>query len=200
MLSPQLFMIPLVVFKYSEVYDRVLRKKGAAIISKYDFLSKQIAEYINGVEKIWKEKGKEILTELCTISSLYWDEVQIDCYLVTDTVPFSEPITIPIYKGSPAYFVDILTHELIHRLFLQKKNEKKINKIWKRLYLKYKGESQITKDHILVHALHQHIFLKLFSKKKLRREIALISYLPDYKKSWQIVLREGYKKIIDEYL
>jgi hypothetical protein len=111
-------------------------------------------------------------------------------------MPFSYPLTMPIYKKYPNYFIDVLTHELIHNLFIQ--NEDKFNKIWKCLGKKYKKESVRTRQHIYLHAIHAHIYLKFYGKERMGRDIRLLNHLPDYKKSREIVQNEGHKKIIDE--
>ena len=51
--------------------------------------------------------------------------------------------------------------------------------------------------HIIIHAIHQHILEKFFDKKTLRKEMKKVKH-PDYTRSWEIVVRDGYKKIIKE--
>jgi cephalosporin-C deacetylase-like acetyl esterase len=41
--------------------------------------------------------------------------------------------------------------------------------------------------------------LKFFNEKRLKRDIEQISFLPDYKRAWEIVQNDGYKNIIREY-
>jgi hypothetical protein len=75
-----------------------------------------------------------------------------------------------------------------------------LRKAWKYIERKYKNESFKTRIHIPLHAIHTHIYLKFFGEERLRRDVEAISFLPDYKRSWEIVQKEGYKKIIQEFV
>jgi hypothetical protein len=101
-------------------------------------------------------------------------------------------------KKKQDYFIDTLVHELIHQLFAQ--NSEKLRKAWKYIGRKYKKESFRTRIHIPLHAIHTHIYLKFFGKERLKRNVEIMSSLPDYKRSWEIVQKEGYKKIIQEFV
>ena len=84
-------------------------------------------------------------------------------------------------------------------MFIQRGNIEKSKKAWDYINRKYRKEPLTTRIHIPLHAIHSHIYLKFFDKKRLIRDIKLISFLPEYKKSWEIVQREGYEKIIEEF-
>jgi len=157
-------------------------------------------KYIKKVETMWQRDERKILSELSKITSLKWSDKKIYCYVVKDSIPFSDPLTIPIYKKYPDYFIDVLIHELIHRLFTESMNLNKSKKAWNYIFKKYKKQPYNTKIHIPLHAIHAYIFLKFYNKRRLKREIDWISYLSDYKKSWQIVQKEGYKNIIREFV
>ncbi len=189
-----------VIFRYSWVYDQSWseKKKGNAKTENYPS-QRKVLNYIKKVEKIWKKDEKKILTELSRITGLKWKEDKIICYVIGKCIPFSDPLTIPVYDKYPDYFIDILTHELIHQLFIQNEDLKQLKKAWKYTGKKYKNESQKTKIHIPLHDIHSHIYLKFFNEKRLKRDIKWISFLPDYKKSWEIVQKEGYKNIIKEF-
>lgn len=53
--------------------------------------------------------------------------------------------------------------------------------------------------HVPVHAIHKRIFMKYFGKERLRREMEALSSLPEYKKAWDIVGKEGYENIIHNF-
>jgi hypothetical protein len=159
---------------------------------------KKVLNYLKKVEKLWQKEEKKVLQELSKITQLKWENRTIDCFVVGRCRPFSYPLTMPFYEKYPDYFVDVLTHELIHNLFIQ--NEKRTEKAWRYFGEKYKKESIITKNHIVLHAIHSHIYLKFYNEKRLKRDINLIGFLPDYKKAWQIVQKEGYKDIIKEFV
>jgi hypothetical protein len=115
-------------------------------------------------------------------------------------VAFSDPLTIAFIRNAPVdRTIDILTHELIHQLFIQNDYGKRAYKAWEYIYRKYKKEEFNTIIHIPVHALYYHIFMKFFGEKRLQREIDSVKDYPDYKRAWDIVLETGAENIIGEF-
>ena len=188
-------------FVYSLVYDKILLKeKVLKKFPKIDF-PKRMEE----IKKEWKKYEKKILTAIPSISRLKWKESKVKCYVVTSSIPFSEPLTIPAYKETDK-FIDVLTHELIHQIFMQGHNYKLSKKSWSYIFKKYDKEHFKTKIHIPVHAIHKKIFLDILKKpERLKREYETIkkNFPPQYKelylKSWEIVEKEGYENIINEF-
>jgi hypothetical protein len=191
-------LLPKIIFKYSWIYNE--HWKEVYNKNKEYPSEKEINSYIKKVEKLWRKDEKKILKELSVISGLRWKEKLIICYVVGKCIPFSDPLTIKTYKEYPPnYFIDVLTHELIHQLFTQSENMRKSKKAWDYFHRKYKNEKFNTIIHIPVHAMHSYIILKYFGEKRLKREIESLSHLPDYKKAWNIVKNEEYKNIIREF-
>ena len=158
---------------------------------------KQILNYIEKMRRLWDREGNEILEELTRITGLKWNVKSIDCYVVGRCIPFSDPLTLPVYSRSLDDFVDTLIHELIHQCFTEDGNSKRLKKVRDYFDRKYKGESHLTRIHIPLHAVHSHIYLTFFSEKRLKRDIQCINS-PDYQKSWYIVQAEGYQNILRE--
>ncbi|UZE93066.1 MAG: hypothetical protein ACKKMV_02755 [Candidatus Nealsonbacteria bacterium] len=191
---------PKIVFKYSWIYDqnwkewiKIYKKK----VKNYPS-TRKILNYIKKIERLWRKEEKKVLQELSKITHLQWKEKSIICYVVGKCRPFSVPLTMSVYENYPEdYFIDVLIHELIHNLFYQ--NYKRTEKGWEYIYRKYKKESGKTKHHILLHAIHSHIYLKFYDKKRLKRDIDSLP-ISDYKRSWQIVQKEGYQNIITEFV
>jgi hypothetical protein len=185
-------MIPKIVFTYSWIYHQLWKKQ-----LKYDERSiNKFHRYIKKVERYWNKHDKKILKEISKVSGLKWKEKTIKCYIVEDIAPFSDPLTISIYDDI-TWFVDSLTHELIHQIFIQ--NEATMNKSFDYLFRKYKKEPLNTVIHIPVHAIHAAVFLKVFGKKRLNREINIMKKYAAYGKSWKIVQNEGHENIIKEF-
>ena len=185
-----------IVFKYSWIYDdhfmEIAKNK-----ERYPSLER-IEAFIKRAEKLWRKDEKRILAELPRITRLKWKEEKITCYVVGKCIPFSEPLTLPIMENYPDYFIDVLVHELLHQLlFVQ--NEEETKEAWDYIFKKYRKGAVNTKIHIPVHAFHSHIYLKFFGERRMKRDIKLISFLPDYKKSWEIVQKEGYRNIMNEF-
>ena len=159
-------MIPKIIFKYSWIYDQnwkkwikiYKRKKG-----RYPS-TKQILNYIEKVEKLWRKDEKKILEELSKVSGLKWRSKIIYCYVVGRCIPFSDPLTLSLYDKLD-YFIDVLIHELIHQLFTQRGNMDKSKKAWNYINRKYRKESHTTRIHIPLHAIHSYIYLKFLIKK-----------------------------------
>ncbi len=190
---------PKIIFKYSWIYDQNWKewiKLYSKKKKKYPSI-KKILNYIEKIEKLWKKEEKKVLTELSRISHIKWKEKSIICYVVGRCRPFSCPLTMPVYEKYPDYFIDVLIHELIHNLFMQ--DYEKIEKAWKYFQRKYKSESITTRCHIVLHALHSHIYLKFYGKKRLKRDIKALP-IQDYRKSWEIVQKQGYQNIINEFV
>ncbi|HUW72101.1 MAG TPA: hypothetical protein VMV66_02875 [Candidatus Humimicrobiaceae bacterium] len=190
---------PKIIFKYSWIYDQTWKEGWLARKKTKNYpSSKKVFNYIKKVRRTWKKEEKRALQEISRITDLKWKSKSIDCYVVGRCRPFSYPLTMPIYEKYPDYFIDVLTHELIHNIFIQ--NEKETEKAWRFFEKKYKKESRITKNHIVLHAIHSHIYSKLYNEKRLKRNIKFTNRFPDYKKSWQIIQKVGYRNIIDEFV
>lgn len=191
-------MIPSIEFKYSWIYDEHWRAFYAKDKDYPDY--KEIQKHIRKIEKEWRKDEEKILKELSQASGLKWQEKKVTCFIVGRCVPFSYPLTMPVYRKYPIdYTVDVLTHELVHQLFIQGDNEKIADAAWKYFLRKYKKEEFNAVIHLPVHALHHHIFMKFFGKDRLEREIKTMSEFPDYKRSWDIVLEKGAENIIEEF-
>jgi len=193
-------LIPKIIFKYSWIYDqnwKIVWLDSKKKVFKTYPSPEMVFKYIKKIEKLWRKEEKKVLTEISKITGLKWQEKFIDCYVVGRRIPFSQPLTMQVYEKYD-YFIDVLTHELIHNIFIQ--NEKNLGNCWKYFFEKYKKEPNNTQVHIYLHAFHKHIFLKLYNERRLKREIESISRFPAYKRSWEIVQRDGYQNIINEFV
>ena len=192
---------PKIIFSYSWIYDSNWRKWITLYRNKKGKYpdSKETLSYIKKISSLWDSYNKKILSELSKIARLKWKKKMIKCYVVGKCVPFSDPLTLPIYQGEEDYFIDVLIHELIHQLFTQEGNIERSKKAWEYIDKNYEKESHTTRIHVPLHAIHSHIYNKFFNKKRLNRDIKRISFLPDYRRSWEIVQKEGYKNILNEF-
>lgn len=205
--------IPKIIFRYSPIYNKFWRKIAKDREKPKKSLSKRkILNYIKSVERLWRKDEKKILKEISKITKLKWQEEQIYCYIIERGVSISEPITILMFKDL-SFFVDVLTHELIHRIFATKGNYKKSKKAWDYIHRKYKNETKRTRTHIVIQAIHAHIYLKFYDEGRLKRDIQwhilkskkissrkdhLLSP-KDYIRAWKIIQKAGYQKIINEF-
>jgi len=189
---------PKINFRYSEIYD----KRWKVNFKNESYPTKEeITEYIKEIEHIWKHNEKKVLEEMSKVTGLEWHDEDIVCYVVGICRPFSDPLTIGIYSQKyrdKKDFVDVLVHELIHQLFIQGKNFIPVKKYMDKLRKRYKDLSETTLLHIPLHAIHQHVYIELFDADRLHRDKELSKQSIDYDNSWNIIEKEGYKKIINE--
>lgn len=148
--------------------------------------------HMRKLEKAWLKYGKKILTEIVRVTKLRWHEKEIVCYVTAGVIPYSDPLTLNLRSD-----IHTLTHELIHRILSEPENSKRIENNWIKLMKKHKKESQKTKTHIVIHAIHAAILKNLFSEKILKKEKSVIRD-PQYIRSWNIVDMDGDKNIIEE--
>lgn len=196
--------LPKIKFVYSLAYDDVLKELNQPPKTR-NFSYQAMQGYADQVGTLWRKQEKAILQELSKITRLPWKEKEIPCYVVTWIMAFSEPLTIAVWR-SKDYFLDILTHELIHRLFTQEGNAKRADRIWKYFFRKYRHEPLSVRIHIPTIAIHEYIFLKLFNEKRLQRMYAIAQdgkegkAEVEYKRAWNIVRKEGYQNIIKQFV
>lgn len=192
---------PKILFKYSSVYDQKWRRGelGGEKRGK-DYPSPQeVLKYIKIVEEEWEKEKDKILPEISKITGLPWQENYIYCYIVGRCRPFPFPLTLPIYTEDVQDFIDVLTHELIHRFFVPETTKSRVGDAWDYSNQKYREESRVTRMHILVYAIHSAIYFKFFGEERILNNIKRIKSRPDYKRAWEIVQKEGYKNIINDF-
>jgi len=196
--------IPEIEFRYSWIYDEQYRS-DIKIIRELKKLNmkypsyKTISNYMKKIESSWKHKRELILKELSNISGLDWKDDKIICYVVGYGIPFSDPLTIPVYKNDIDYGIYVLTHELIHQLFIQVGNMEKSKKSWSYIWNKYKEQSVTTKIHIPLHAIQSYLYRKNFGEKLIKKDKMRMKKRIDYSNSWKIVEMEGCENIIKEF-
>jgi hypothetical protein len=199
-------MVPKIEFRWSFIYQEEIHLTEKEDYNR-DVWEKYVNNFIFKLKKEWNKNGHNILEYMEQITGLKWKEDKIVCYIIkmSEFGPISDPLTIPIqlkhkkdiFTLTIERFFDILAHELIHNLFIQ--NEGRLNKYFDSLInKKYKNLSWNIAIHVPVHAIHKEIFDKFFEKKRFKEEMEACSYYPEYKKAWDIVIKEGSKQIIEE--
>lgn len=193
---------PRIEFVYSDIYDEIWEQwwydyGWAKRTGKPYPKPKHTISYIRQINPTWRRQEKKITKEIAKVTGFGWKRSKITCYVVGGCRPFSDPLTLRPYKN-PNDFVDLLTHELIHEIFSQNKNSKRYRRAERYVERKYKNESERTRDHILLHAVHAQIYIDLFGEERMKRDMALVKSFKDYRRSWGIVTRDGYKNLINK--
>lgn len=194
--------VPTVQFRYSWIYDQVshrnwlLEHKGKGSYPN----QKTVLRYRARLEHAWKKDGPRILRYISKTTGIPWDDREIFCYVVGRVIPFSDPMTMPVYKKWPIELaVDVLTHECIHRLLCQPHSSDRVDRVIRLLKRRYKKISFNTLCHIPVHAIHAMVYRTLFSEKRMQRDRDSIK-LRDYQRAWKIVDELGADNIVRMFL
>lgn len=180
---------PQLIIEYSWIYDKQIQEwKGLKYTTDY----KKAKKYRDKLQKKWNKFDKKIFDSISKVSGLKWKKQVIDCYLVTKTTPFSMPMTIPMRTGMRE-LIETITHELVHNILVQN-----WDRIIKKDYKKKYGEmSKKAEIHILVHSILKEAMINVFGEKKTKKYIKKKQEnLSDYKTAWDIVEKEGSKRVI----
>lgn len=189
-------MIPKLQFHRSYIYDEYLKRDTDFKMPTEDFIDKNTDKIITK----WKKYDKRILKEIEKVAGVPWRESHIYIYTTAGVGWFSEPLTLSITKDIDFIF-HTLTHELIHRILNENENWPKLEKGYNKLIKDFNEEELVTSGHVPIHAIHKHIYLKLFSQRELKKEIRFMKKNDDlYYRSWQIVENEGFENIIRKYI
>lgn len=176
---------------FKKVFELDEKNKSKSYPSEETVLVK-IKEY----KQNWLKTEQKILTEICKILGLRFNQNIIDVYVVGPSPSFSDPMLISGELHADI-FVDVLTHELIHRILTQNNKKIDVEKIWNKMFPK---RDLITRNHILVHAVHKHIYLDTLKEPaRMKRDIEKCAQKPAYKESWDFVNEKGNLKIINEF-
>lgn len=193
-----------VTFRYSPIYDHRCH-------AVFDLIptherpypdEKTTVDFMHRLEKEWRKKEQDVFRAIQEYSGTRWTVKEHVCYVVGFGDPFSDPLTMPVFASQApiAYVSDVLCHELIHRNFI----EPAFLARWKRILVKlkksYPKDTENVLVHILVHAMHERIFLTLFSEERFKREKRIMSVHPDYRRAWEIVEQEGAERVMERYL
>lgn len=176
------------------VYRREIKKLKELRAPAYNKITKLVDER----KKEWKREEKKILTSMQEIAGLNFYQHLIDVFFVYGwRGAFSNPMVLGIhYRGTD--FVDVLTHEMLHRLITDNTQHKNGGMWPTKVYPKVKDSNTIY--HILVHAIHKEIYLNVLRQPdRLKRDIEKCQKWPSYKRAWQIVERDGHMNIINKF-
>lgn len=183
-------VIPKLEFRYSRIY--LERLMGHEINEAINSWAKYSVEVCGNY---WKPYATAIPEKLSEISGLGWKEEHIPCYMVGPYKGYSDPLSVSSFLVE-AQFIDILTHELIHRLLMQNLEESK--GFWHWIHEKYGDEKRLVTNHIPVHAIHKKLYLEMGWGERLENDIDRAKTLnaEAYIRAWDIVDKEGYENII----
>lgn len=164
-------------------------------LKSYEFYENRAKEY----DSAWRALNGQTITAMCEILGLSFRQNIIDVNIAPWFAAFSDPMVIGVvYK--PDNFVDVLTHELLHRLLTDNTSidyDTKLIPVWRKLF---GNEHSITSlVHIPVHAVHKKIYLDVMKDpSRFERDVENKKEFgaTDYVAAWDYVNKMGYEEII----
>lgn len=171
-----------------------LRFKGRRPFPGY----REIIRKRKAYEKAWRPVERKILKGMCDVLELEFHQNTIDIYVVGYARPISNPLVISSWY-TPGQATHIITHELLHRLLTDNTAGGYPLKAWKE---QYPDEPLHVRNHIMVHAVHKHIYLNVLKQPKLidvEKRRLRAHQAADYLRSWEIVEMYGYRELISEF-
>lgn len=166
---------------------------GSAVAS-YDEFNKITTQY----SAWWNAHENEIIEGICNILDLRFRQNIIDIYVSPWFTPISDPMTIgPGFKTSNS-LINILTHELIHRLITDNTSieyDHDFVSDWVELF--GKDHNQKTLVHIPVHATMKQLYLDTLNRPDLLElDIETTKHNKPYADAWKYVQANDYTAIV----
>lgn len=187
-----------ITFRYSWVYDELSREAARASHRKRIPSIATVQRFRKRLERTWRLHERDVLSAIARATGLPWGEREIMVYVRCFGREFSDPLSLH-YRGSVAYAVDVLTHELIHRNVYHTSHQRAMWRAWNSMMRRYRGEAENARFHILIHAAHAVVFRTCFSEARLRHEIRHMRSFKDYRRAWEIVQEEGAEEILTRF-
>ena len=161
---------------------------------------KQALAYAKKMKDCWQKREWGFLEEIALVTGLSWRRTEIPCYIVAveQSWSSSDPLLIPMGLSSKAKIESNcynLEHELIHCLLLDNLNKEDLSGedwIFDWHEQRYPVETPLCRIHILVHAIHACVHKG--SIKQIQ-----IAPPPAYKRSWEIIEKEGAESIVQAF-
>lgn len=198
--------LPQVDITYSKLLDRIFTfycqneptlKKGWG--NWVPLPAEKLEKNIELFHEKWEADGKQILHAVCDRLELSFHRNVIPVYVVSGSPrPFGDPVIIRADFVTPDSFIDVLTHELIHILFMD--NQDKVP--WSIFMEMFPAETPDTQNHVIVHAALKYIYLEVLKDpERLQKDInrSRKHGNNDYIRAWEIVEERGYKELITQF-
>ena len=152
----------------------------------------------HGYTDAWSPYETTILAGMCEALDLEFTQNTIDVYLSPFRHSFSDPMVIST-RYTDDRFIDVLTHELLHRLLTDNTKTPKewdgILDVWKGLFGEEHEWNVLV--HIPVHLMLKYIFRDiLHEEQRVERDKRLVGKYESYRKAWEYVEAHDYRECI----
>jgi hypothetical protein len=169
-----------------------LEKENAADLLDREFILERLARH----EAAWQPYEHEVLKGMCDIFGLEFRQNIIDIYVAPLRHAFSDPMMIST-KHSPDEVVNVIAHELMHRLLTDNTLYEDENLIahWRGLF--GEGYDRAALIHIPIHAGLKMLFLEVLNEPdRLARDMERCRRFESYNQAWEYVEANDYRQII----
>lgn len=161
-------------------------------VEEYEAIARQYQDW-------WLTVGDTILRAMMDTLQLEFRQNTLDVYVVPWFYAISDPLIVgPTFKSQDEV-INLLTHELVHRLVTDNtKAEYGENMIedWRTLF----GDLTFnTLTHVPVYAVIKKIYLEVLERPDLlQKEAQSIGEDKEYAEAWAYVEQQGYQTVIDK--
>ncbi|HEU4830612.1 MAG TPA: hypothetical protein VFS65_00385 [Candidatus Saccharimonadales bacterium] len=159
-------------------------------------------EYYKGIAdeytRWWEPFGDDILEDLCKILNLRFRQNTIDVHVAPWFYAFSVPMVIGVIFKTKDKLINVLTHEIIHRLLTDNTTYEYSHDfvaLWRGMF----GDelSQNALIHVPVHAVMKKLYVDIMDRPDLvKLDQKSVSKNPSYVEAWEYVDRHGYDEIV----
>lgn len=161
-------------------------------VEEYEAIARQYQDW-------WLPVGDTILRAMMDTLQLEFRQNTLDVYVVPWFYAISDPLIVgPTFKSQDEV-INLLTHELVHRLVTDNtKAEYGENMIedWRMLFGNL-GFNTLT--HVPVYAVMKKIYLEVLERPDLlKKEAQSIGEDQEYAEAWAYVEQQGYQTVIDK--
>ncbi|PIR45565.1 MAG: hypothetical protein COV09_00780 [Candidatus Vogelbacteria bacterium CG10_big_fil_rev_8_21_14_0_10_50_13] len=187
--------MPTIILDTSELLEELLKpfadKQKIPIIPFVE-----VNRRLNNYKELWEKEGHLLLESLCNKLGVFYDEKTISVWVSGSIVGgYSAPIIVSSNKDMESV-IDLITHELIHRLAYRNKNNWSYEDNLRSIV---DDKERIVFNHVYVYALHQYLLTETIKDpKRLTREKKIAMNNPANKAAWELVEEIGYPKIIEK--
>lgn len=195
--------IPKIIFTYAYPLDQNRRKlyhdNGWPNYPTAEVVIKRKEEYKN----IWAEVNSDdkIIKRIIELLGVDYPR-DIEAFVFGSGMqPMSTPLLIPTMRKEIAYseneFVTLMIHELIHIFVGTRNDHVGLKNFWKVIREKYKNESIVVQNHLIVYAVLQTIIEELFGEELTQQLIQAKD--SQYIRSIELTNEIGKENIISEF-
>lgn len=192
-----------IIFTYAYPLDQNRRKLFQDNNWPHYPNSEEVVKRTREYESIWLEVNSEdkVIKRIIELLSIDYPR-DVEAFVFGSGMqPMSTPLLIPVMHKEAVYskeeFVTLMIHELVHIFTGGRNDHNGLKNYWDTIREKYKQESILVQNHLIVYATLQIIVKELFGKEMTQKLIRAKD--PDYTRSIDLTNELGREYIIQEF-